>query len=103
MDSTTTAPIGSATARGAERAVLPTGMVHRTSRLLALPARHAVRTVAAVTRLSSATTEQIAARSAEQVFATSVNSKAAQRNWPRPYQYSKPRCPTTSPPRIGRP
>ena len=69
MDSTTT-PIGSATARGAERVVLPTGMVHRTSRLLALPARHAVRTVAAVTRLSSATTEQIAARSAEQLFAT---------------------------------
>jgi predicted unusual protein kinase regulating ubiquinone biosynthesis (AarF/ABC1/UbiB family) len=69
MDSPAT-PIGSATARGAERAVLPTGMVHRSSRLLALPARHAVRTLAAVTRLSSATTEQIAARSAEQVFAT---------------------------------
>jgi predicted unusual protein kinase regulating ubiquinone biosynthesis (AarF/ABC1/UbiB family) len=53
-----------------ERAVLPTGMVRRTSRLLGLPVRHAARTVAAVTRLSNATTEQIAARSAEQVFAT---------------------------------
>jgi predicted unusual protein kinase regulating ubiquinone biosynthesis (AarF/ABC1/UbiB family) len=66
----TAASIQSASGRGAERAVLPTGMVHRTSRLLALPARHAARTVAAVTRLSNATTEQIAARSTEQVFAT---------------------------------
>jgi predicted unusual protein kinase regulating ubiquinone biosynthesis (AarF/ABC1/UbiB family) len=69
MDSTTIF-IGSATARGKERAVLPTGTVQRTSRLLALPIRHATRTVAAATRLSSATTEQVAARSAEHVFAT---------------------------------
>jgi predicted unusual protein kinase regulating ubiquinone biosynthesis (AarF/ABC1/UbiB family) len=65
----TIVPIPSATG-GRERAVLPTGMVHRTSRLLGLPVRHAARTAAAVTRLSSATTEQIAARSAEQVFTT---------------------------------
>ena len=66
----TTIPIPSATGGGIQRPVLPTGMVHRTSRLLGLPVRHATRTVAAATRLSNATTEQIAARSAEQVFAT---------------------------------
>jgi predicted unusual protein kinase regulating ubiquinone biosynthesis (AarF/ABC1/UbiB family) len=53
-----------------ERPVLPTGLLGRTSRLLALPVRHAARTAAAASRLSSATTEQIATRSAEQVFAT---------------------------------
>jgi predicted unusual protein kinase regulating ubiquinone biosynthesis (AarF/ABC1/UbiB family) len=50
--------------------VLPTGVFGRTSRLLGLPVRHAARTIAATSRLSSATTEQIATRSAEQVFAT---------------------------------
>jgi predicted unusual protein kinase regulating ubiquinone biosynthesis (AarF/ABC1/UbiB family) len=63
-------PVHSSTRPVPERPVLPTGMVHRTSRLLGLPVRHAARTVAAVTRLSGATTEQVAARSAEQVFAT---------------------------------
>jgi predicted unusual protein kinase regulating ubiquinone biosynthesis (AarF/ABC1/UbiB family) len=53
-----------------QQSVLPTGVFGRTSRLLALPVRHAARTVAAASRLSSATTEQIATRSAEQVFAT---------------------------------
>ncbi|MDT4977965.1 MAG: hypothetical protein QOG98_3723 [Pseudonocardiales bacterium] len=53
-----------------EQPVLPTGLLGRTSRLLALPVRHAARTAAAASRLSSATTEQIATRSAEQVFPT---------------------------------
>jgi predicted unusual protein kinase regulating ubiquinone biosynthesis (AarF/ABC1/UbiB family) len=53
-----------------EQPILPTGVFGRTSRLLALPVRHAARTIAAASRLSSATTEQIATRSAEQVFAT---------------------------------
>jgi predicted unusual protein kinase regulating ubiquinone biosynthesis (AarF/ABC1/UbiB family) len=53
-----------------EQPVLPTGVFGRTSRLLALPMRHAARTVAAASRLSSATSEQIAIRSAEQAFAT---------------------------------
>jgi predicted unusual protein kinase regulating ubiquinone biosynthesis (AarF/ABC1/UbiB family) len=66
----TVVPIPSATGGSTERAVLPTGVVQRTSRLLGLPVRHAARTMAAMTRLSNATTEQVAARSAEQVFAT---------------------------------
>jgi predicted unusual protein kinase regulating ubiquinone biosynthesis (AarF/ABC1/UbiB family) len=65
-----TAPAAAATARRAERAVLPTGALRRTSHLLALPLRHAARTVAAASRLSGATAEEVAARSAEQVFAT---------------------------------
>jgi predicted unusual protein kinase regulating ubiquinone biosynthesis (AarF/ABC1/UbiB family) len=67
---TASSPIRSNAGSGRERPVLPTGMAHRTSRLLALPVRHAARTVAAATRLSSATAEQVAARSAEQIFAT---------------------------------
>jgi predicted unusual protein kinase regulating ubiquinone biosynthesis (AarF/ABC1/UbiB family) len=61
---------GSATSRRAQRAVMPTGALRRSSRLLALPLRHAARTVASAGRLSSTTAEQIAGRSAEQVFAT---------------------------------
>jgi hypothetical protein len=57
-------------ARRVEPPVLPTGAFRRSSRLLALPMRHAARTVAAATRLSSATAEQISARSATQVFTT---------------------------------
>jgi len=53
-----------------ERPVLPTGSLRRTSRLAALPLRHAARTAAAASRLSRATRGQIAARTAEQVFTT---------------------------------
>jgi predicted unusual protein kinase regulating ubiquinone biosynthesis (AarF/ABC1/UbiB family) len=51
-------------------AVVPTGTLRRSTRLLALPLRHALRTMASGSRLSGATAEQIAGRSAEQVFAT---------------------------------
>src|ERR1700760_4246251 len=53
-----------------ERPVLPTGGLRRTSRLAALPLRHAARTAAAASHLSRATRGQIAARTAEQVFTT---------------------------------
>ena len=53
-----------------ERPVLPTGALGRTGRLALLPLRHAARTAAAASRLSRAATDQVAARTAEQVFAT---------------------------------
>jgi predicted unusual protein kinase regulating ubiquinone biosynthesis (AarF/ABC1/UbiB family) len=53
-----------------ERPVLPTGALRRTSRLAALPLRHAARTAAAASRLSRTSRDQIAARTAEQVFTT---------------------------------
>src|SRR5579859_2656022 len=53
-----------------ERPVLPTGALRRGSRLAMLPLRHAARTAAAATRLSRAATDQVAARTAEQVFTT---------------------------------
>jgi predicted unusual protein kinase regulating ubiquinone biosynthesis (AarF/ABC1/UbiB family) len=53
-----------------ERPVLPTGALRRTSRLAVLPLRHAARTAAAASRLSRAATDEVAARTAEQVFAT---------------------------------
>jgi predicted unusual protein kinase regulating ubiquinone biosynthesis (AarF/ABC1/UbiB family) len=53
-----------------ERAVLPTGALGRTGRLAMLPLRHAARTAAAASRLSRAGADQVAARTAEQVFAT---------------------------------
>ena len=53
-----------------ERPVVPTGALRRTSRLAVLPLRHAARTAAAASRLSRAATGQVAARTAEQVFAT---------------------------------
>ncbi|HWG63752.1 MAG TPA: AarF/UbiB family protein [Streptosporangiaceae bacterium] len=53
-----------------ERPVLPTGAFRRTSRLAALPLRHAARTAAAASRLSKHATDQVAARTAEQVFTT---------------------------------
>jgi len=53
-----------------ERPVLPTGALRRTSRLAGLPLRHAARTAAAASRLSRAATDQVAARTAEQVFGT---------------------------------
>jgi predicted unusual protein kinase regulating ubiquinone biosynthesis (AarF/ABC1/UbiB family) len=53
-----------------ERPVLPTGGLRRTSRLAALPLRHVARTMAAASRLSRATGDQIAARTAEQLFST---------------------------------
>src|SRR6201996_9493735 len=52
-----------------ERPVMPTGALRRTSRLALLPLRHAARTAAA-SRLSRAATDQVASRTAEQVFAT---------------------------------
>src|SRR5579863_8498020 len=54
--------------RSQEQAVLPTGGVWRTGRLAALPLRHAARS--AVGRLSRAAADQVAARTAEQVFGT---------------------------------
>jgi predicted unusual protein kinase regulating ubiquinone biosynthesis (AarF/ABC1/UbiB family) len=59
-----------AATRTQERPVLPTGALRRTSRLAALPLRHAARTAAAASRLSRATTEQVAARTAGQMFTT---------------------------------
>ena len=53
-----------------ERPVLPTGPLRRTGRLAVLPMRHAARSAAAASRLSRAATDQIAARTAEQLFAT---------------------------------
>src|SRR5215831_14828699 len=53
-----------------ERPVLPTGALRRTSRLAALPLRHAARSAAAASRLSRVAGDQVAARTAEQVFAT---------------------------------
>jgi predicted unusual protein kinase regulating ubiquinone biosynthesis (AarF/ABC1/UbiB family) len=53
-----------------ERPVLPAGGLRRTSRLAALPLRHAARTAAAATRLSRVAADQVAARTAEQLFAT---------------------------------
>src|SRR3984957_11235904 len=53
-----------------ERPVVPTSAIWRTSRLAMLPLRHAARTAAAASRLSRAATDQVAARTAEQVFAT---------------------------------
>ena len=53
-----------------ERPVLPTGALGRTGRLAMLPLQHAARTAAAASRLSRAATDQVAARTAEQVFAT---------------------------------
>jgi predicted unusual protein kinase regulating ubiquinone biosynthesis (AarF/ABC1/UbiB family) len=59
--------------RGAARQeppVLPVGGLRRTSRLAALPLRHAARTAAAATRLSRLGADQVAARTAEQLFGT---------------------------------
>src|SRR5260370_25596794 len=53
-----------------ERPVLPTGALRRTSRLAMRPLRHAARTAAVASRLSRAATDQVAARTAEQVFTT---------------------------------
>src|SRR5579862_3461215 len=53
-----------------ERPVLPAGGLRRTGRLAALPLRHAARTAAAACRLSRAAADQVAARTAEQVFTT---------------------------------
>src|SRR5689334_12083079 len=53
-----------------ERPVLPTGAMRRSGRLAVLPLRHAARTAAAASRLSRAATDQVAARTAEQVFTT---------------------------------
>jgi predicted unusual protein kinase regulating ubiquinone biosynthesis (AarF/ABC1/UbiB family) len=62
-------PLGAA-AGSQERPVLPTGALWRTSRLAMLPLRHAARTAAAASRLSRVATDQVAARTAEQLFAT---------------------------------
>jgi predicted unusual protein kinase regulating ubiquinone biosynthesis (AarF/ABC1/UbiB family) len=53
-----------------ERPVLLTGAVRRTTRLAALPLRHVARTAAAATRLSRGAADQVAARTAEQLFGT---------------------------------
>src|SRR6201994_2335032 len=53
-----------------ERPVLPAGGLRRTGRLAALPLRHAARTAAAATRLSRGAADQVAARTAEQLFGT---------------------------------
>jgi predicted unusual protein kinase regulating ubiquinone biosynthesis (AarF/ABC1/UbiB family) len=62
-------PLEAATSRK-ERPVLPAGALRRTSRLAMLPLRHAGRTAAAASRLSRAAGDQVAARTAEQLFAT---------------------------------
>jgi predicted unusual protein kinase regulating ubiquinone biosynthesis (AarF/ABC1/UbiB family) len=53
-----------------ERPVLPTSALRRGSRLAVLPLRHAARSAVAAGRFSRAATDQVAARTAEQVFAT---------------------------------
>jgi predicted unusual protein kinase regulating ubiquinone biosynthesis (AarF/ABC1/UbiB family) len=53
-----------------ERPVLPAGTFRRTGRLAMLPLRHAARTATAASRLSRMATDQVAARTAEQLFAT---------------------------------
>jgi len=53
-----------------ETPVLPAGGLRRTSRLAALPLRHAARTAVAATRLSRVAADQVAARTAEQLFGT---------------------------------
>src|SRR5690348_17499256 len=53
-----------------ERPVLPAGGLRRTGRLAALPLRHAARTAAVATRLSRVAADQVAARTAEQLFGT---------------------------------
>jgi predicted unusual protein kinase regulating ubiquinone biosynthesis (AarF/ABC1/UbiB family) len=53
-----------------ERPVLPTGALRRGGRVAVLPLRHAARTAAAASRLSRTATDQVAARTADQVFAT---------------------------------
>jgi predicted unusual protein kinase regulating ubiquinone biosynthesis (AarF/ABC1/UbiB family) len=53
-----------------EGPVLPVGGLRRTGRLAALPLRHAARTAAAATRLSRLAADQVAARTAEQLFST---------------------------------
>src|SRR5579864_3714131 len=53
-----------------ERPVLPAGGFRRTSRLAGLPLRHAARTAASASRLSRLAADQVAARTAEQVFGT---------------------------------
>src|SRR5260370_23644316 len=62
-------PLEAATERK-ERPVLPTGALRRTGRLAMLPLRHAGRTAAAASRLSRSAGDQVAARTAEQLFAT---------------------------------
>src|SRR6266566_3414174 len=59
-----------AAAGSRERPVVPAGALRRTGRLAMLPVRHAARTAAAASRLSRAAGDQVAARTAEQVFAT---------------------------------
>jgi predicted unusual protein kinase regulating ubiquinone biosynthesis (AarF/ABC1/UbiB family) len=56
--------------REQERPVLPAGGLQRAGRLAALPLRHAARTAAAATRLSRVAADQVAARTAEQLFGT---------------------------------
>src|SRR5207342_2702916 len=53
-----------------ERGVVPAGALWRTGRLAMLPLRHAAHSAAAASRLSRTATDQVAARTAEQVFAT---------------------------------
>ena len=97
-----------------ERPVLPAGGLRRTSRLAALPLRHAARTAAAATRLSRLAADQVAARTAEQLFSTlgelkggaaklgqamSVFEAAMPEEVAAPYR-SALRPPLASPPRI---
>src|SRR4249919_1846847 len=53
-----------------ERGVVPAGALWRTGRLAMLPLRHAAHSAAAASRLSRTATDQVAARTAEQLFAT---------------------------------
>src|SRR5690349_25024339 len=70
IDTTPHAPRTSDAGGMWERPVLPTSALRRSGRLAALPLRHAARTAAAASRLSRGATGQVAARTAEQVFAT---------------------------------
>src|SRR6266478_2901075 len=61
---------GTSPASNGQRPVLPAGGMRRATRLAALPLRHAARTAAAATRLSRVAADQVAARTAGQLFGT---------------------------------
>jgi predicted unusual protein kinase regulating ubiquinone biosynthesis (AarF/ABC1/UbiB family) len=63
-------PLPTQAAGQRERPVLPAGGLRRTGRLAALPLQHAARTAAAATRLSRMAADQVAARTADQLFGT---------------------------------
>ena len=81
----------------------PTTAVGRTGRLLGLPIQHLARTVARSTRLSSATADQITARSAERLFATLGELKGGPAKLGQAMSVFEAALPTRSPAPTARP